>query len=263
MSAAPTFDLLQAPAHWQIVDLISDLHLKAEEPLTFDAWAHYLQATRADAVLILGDLFEVWVGDDAAEGATFEHRCAQVLRACKADLAFMRGNRDFLVGAAFLQSCGMRDLADPTLFTFGAQRIVLTHGDLLCTDDVAYQAFRRQVRAPAAQQAFLAQPLAQRRALAAAMRAQSEAQHGPTGAADAALTDTALVRAWLAAAQAPLMIHGHTHRPADHALGQDALGHACTQVVLSDWHITADVRRAEILRLKRDGSRTRLGLGAA
>lgn len=263
MSAVPAFDLLEAPERWQVVDLISDLHLKAEEPGTFEAWARYMRETRADAVLILGDLFEAWVGDDAAEGDTFEHRCAEVLRACKADLAFMRGNRDFLVGKAFLGACGIRDLADPTLFTLGAHRIVLTHGDLLCTADVAYQAFRRQVRAPAAQQALLARPLAERRALAASMRAQSEASHGSRMTPGQTWTDTALVRAWLAAANAPVMIHGHTHLPADHALGQDDAGRICTQVVLSDWHVTAEHERTQILRLKPDGSRTRLGLSAA
>ena len=160
MTTVPPFGMLHAPDHWRTVDFISDLHLKPEEPATFEAWARYMAQTRADAVIILGDLFEAWVGDDAAAPGSFEARCGAVLDACPADLAFMRGNRDFLVGSDFLARHGMRDLADdPTVLVLGAQRIVLSHGDLLCTDDVAYQQFRQQVRSSDWQHVFLARPL--------------------------------------------------------------------------------------------------------
>ena len=252
MPAVPAFGALQAPAHWRTVDFISDLHLGPEEPRTFDAWARYLGRTRADAVIILGDLFEAWVGDDAAVPGSFEARCGQVLDGCQADMAFMRGNRDFLLGHDFLARHRVRELAsDPTVLTFGQQRYLLSHGDLLCTDDVAYQQFRAQVRSPQWQQAFLARPLAERQAIARQMRAQSQAHQATQAAyADA---DAALARQWLRQADATVLIHGHTHRPADHALGPDANGRPLTQVVLSDWHIDARTQRAQVLRLDAQG----------
>ena len=146
----------------------------------------------------------------------------------------------------------MRELAsDPTVLTFGQQRYLLSHGDLLCTDDVAYQQFRAQVRSPQWQQAFLARPLAERQAIARQMRAQSQAHQATQAAyADA---DAALARQWLRQADATVLIHGHTHRPADHALGPDARGRPLTQVVLSDWHIDARTQRAQVLRLDAQG----------
>lgn len=256
MTAVPAFGVLQAPAHWRMVDFISDLHLRPEEPQTFDAWARYLGATPADAVFILGDLFEVWVGDDAAAPGSFEARCGQVLADGRAELFFMHGNRDFLVGPDFLARHGVRALADPTVLIAASQRLLLTHGDLLCTDDVDYQRFRAQVRAAGWQRDFLARPLAERQAIARQMRAQSEA-HQATQAVYADV-DEPLARQWLAAADARAMIHGHTHRPADHVLGLDAQGRALTRVVLSDWHVDARTRRAQVLRLTVGGTLARL-----
>lgn len=257
MTALPALGALQTPARWRTVDFISDLHLRPEEPQTFDAWARYLGATHADAVFILGDLFEVWVGDDAAAVPdSFEARCGQVLDACRTDLLFMHGNRDFLVGADFLASHGVRALADPTVLVAAGQRLLLTHGDLLCTDDVDYQRFRAQVRAAGWQRDFLARPLAERQAIARQMRAQSEAHQAAQ--AVYADVDEPLARQWLDAADATALIHGHTHRPADHALGTDAQGRPLTRVVLSDWHIDARTRRAQVLRLSADGALARL-----
>ena len=116
--AVPPIAELTAPAAWRAVDLISDLHLDAAEPATFDAWRAFMLAPGgADAVLILGDLFEVWVGDDAATPGSFEAACGDVLRAASArrPVAFMAGNRDFLVRSGFLDACGVQPLADPTL----------------------------------------------------------------------------------------------------------------------------------------------------
>lgn len=251
------FAEFEAPAHATAIDFISDLHLSGEAPRTFERWAGYLRDTPASAVFILGDLFEVWVGDDARH-AGFEARCAAVLTeaATQRTLAFMRGNRDFLVGSDFLARHRVRDLADdPTVLEWGAQRIVLSHGDLLCTADVAYQQFRQQVRSAAWQSAFLARPLAERQAIARQMREHSEARHAATAPADYAQADAALARQWLHAANSRLLIHGHTHQPADHALG-DGL----TQVVLSDWHIDARTHRAQVLRLTADSARTRIDL---
>lgn len=252
MPTVPRFAALPARAGWRTVDFISDLHLKPEEPATFAAWEHYLLHTPADAVFLLGDLFEVWVGDDCATPGSFEARCGALLRAAGAavDLLFMRGNRDFLVGREFLAQHGVQDLADPSVLTFAGTRYVLTHGDLLCTADVAYQQFRQQVRTPEWQAAFLARPLAERQAIARQMREQSEAQHaGQTYAP----TDDALARQWLAAGDATELIHGHTHQPADHDLGTDAQGRRLSQHVLSDWHLADGVRRLQVLRLDADG----------
>jgi UDP-2,3-diacylglucosamine hydrolase len=261
MTTVPRFGVLTAPEHWRTVDFISDLHLKPEEPRTFEAWARTMRATRADAVVILGDLFEAWVGDDAAAPGSFEHRCGEVLDACRADLAFMRGNRDFLVGAGFLARHGVRDLADPTVLAFAGQRLVLTHGDLLCTGDVPYQQFRAQVRGDEWQRAFLARPLPERQAIAQQMRQHSEARHAATAPADYAHADAALARRWLLAADATTLIHGHTHQPADHPLGRDEAGRALTQVVLSDWHVDGGTRRAQVLRLSSSGTLERIDPG--
>lgn len=253
-TTAPTLGQLTAPAAWQTVDLISDLHLQASEPATFEAWRHYMTRTPADAVLILGDLFEVWVGDDAVAFEPFLQSCAQVLRqtAQRLHVAFMPGNRDFLVGPAFLSDCGVHALSDPCLLQWGGQRILLSHGDALCLDDRAYQAFRQQVRRADWQTDFLAKPLHERMALARAMRAQSESQkHKGTVYADA---DAPMVLNWLHAAGANRLVHGHTHQPADHPLDTGQ------RHVLSDWSLDHVPTRAQVFRMQRGGDFTRLDL---
>lgn len=245
----PRFETLQAPSHWRTVDFISDLHLQAGEPATVAAFQHYLQTTPADAVFILGDLFEVWVGDDAIlEPGSFEAEGCAALKAAaqRLSLYFMHGNRDFLAGPAFLAHCGITGLEDPTVLAFGGQRWVLSHGDLLCLDDVDYQRFRVQARSAQWQQQFLAQPLATRRAQARGIRQESEARK-QSGMVYADVDGPAAV-AWLHAARAQALIHGHTHRPADHPLAP-----GLQRVVLSDWDAAALPPRAETLRLSRSG----------
>jgi len=241
---------LAAPADWRVVDFISDLHLQANEPDTVQAWADYLGHTRADAIFMLGDLFEVWVGDDVLAASTddeahFEARCAALLQQASRQhaLYFLHGNRDFLFGQAAAQACGLTLLEDPTVLAFGGQRWLLTHGDALCLDDADYLQFRAQVRSLGWQQAFLARPLAERRAIAAGLRGQSEARkHSGAPYAD---VDEGAASAWLQAAHAHELIHGHTHRPADHALGARGQRH-----VLSDWDAAATPARLEVLRLQ-------------
>ena len=250
----PLAELAAAPA-WRTVDFISDLHLSAGDPATFATWQHYLQATPADAVFILGDLFEVWVGDDAASAridsqmtTSVEHACVRVLRQAADRLAlfFMHGNRDFLVGPALMVQIGATLLSDPTVLTFADQRWLLSHGDALCLNDAGYQEFRRLVRSPDWQRAFLARPLAERQALAKDMRRQSEARkHSGIDYGD---VDAAAVRQWLSAASAPVLIHGHTHKPARHDLGG-----GLSRWVLGDWDSLASVPRAEVLRLGAGG----------
>ena len=244
----PSWPILPAPSSWCVADFISDLHLQASAPATFEAWRRYMQGTPADAVFILGDLFEVWVGDDAADEPGFPADCGAVLQAASRQrpVFFMHGNRDFLVGPGFMQACGATLLADPTVLNFARRPWLLTHGDALCLGDIDYLRFRERVRTPEWQQDFLAKPLAQRKTIARALREQSEARK-LTGAPYADV-DSDAAMAWLAAAGASVMIHGHTHQPGDHELhGQRQ------RIVLSDWDAAATPPRLEVLRLTQAG----------
>ena len=244
---------LTAAPHWRTVDFLSDLHLQASDRATFAAWQRYLAQTPADAIFMLGDLFEVWVGDDALdEPGSFEAECAAVLHtaAQQRPLFFLPGNRDFLVGEAFLQRSGVTGLDDPTVLAFAGQRWLLSHGDALCLDDVAYQRFRSVARSAEWQQQFLAQPLATRRQQARAIRDQSEARKD-AGAVYADL-DSAATSDWLRSANAHALVHGHTHRPGVHQLTENL-----SRWVLSDWDAAAQPPRADILRLSANGLQRR------
>ena len=243
----PAHFRLTAPSPWRAVDLISDLHLREGMPRTFDAFAAHLLGTSADAVFILGDLFEAWVGDDMGSRG-FERRCIEVMAqaASHRQLGFMIGNRDFLAGAALLRQSGAMGLPDPTLLDAWGQPVLLSHGDALCLADEPYQAFRRQVRSPLWQAAFLARPLAERLQIAADIRHASQTRRQFDGAADADV-DTAEAVHWLHAMGARELVHGHTHRP-----GSNALAPGYKRHVLSDWDLDHG-DRAEVLRLTRDG----------
>lgn len=255
----PRFAELQAPPAWRVVDFISDLHLQADAAATFNAWRRYLADTPAQAIFILGDLFEVWPGDDAADAPGFEQDCRDALTnaAGRCAVFFMSGNRDFLLSAAFLNGCHARGLADPTVLAFAGQRWLLSHGDALCLEDTRYQRFRAEVRAPAWQQSFLARPLAERRAMARVMRQQSEAVKQGAAPGDFADVDASAACRWLKAARASQLIHGHTHRPGDHALecalpdgNQEpgAVPGSFQRRVLSDWDADAEPPRLQVLR---------------
>ncbi len=252
LPALPPLYQLSLPTDWRAVDFISDLHLSAALPRTFDAWAAHLLNTDADAVFILGDLFEAWVGDDMRT-LPFEHRCIEVMAeaASRRQIGFMVGNRDFLLGGAMREACGLIALPDPTALDAWGQRLLLTHGDALCLDDVAYQRFRAQARTEAWQSEFLALPLVERMRRVALVRAESDARrrHESFDAAQWADVDGAAAVAWLHAAGAAEMVHGHTHRPGSHQLAPGFRRH-----VLSDWDLDhAEPPRAEVLRLTRDG----------
>lgn len=245
MDATAPYPELAAPAAWQRIDFVSDLHLAESTPATFAGFRAYLGEAPADALLILGDLFETWIGDDARHEG-FEAEVAGVLReaARTRSMFFMAGNRDFLVGVDLLAACGIEALADPTVLVAFGERALLTHGDAWCLDDLPYQQFRRQVRTPAWQAQVLARPLAERRLLARSMRSESErrgAEHaGMWADVDRA---TALVR--MAEHATPTLVHGHTHRP-----GSEVLATGYVRHVLSDWDLEAGLgtRRAEVLR---------------
>ena len=247
------------PAGWRAIDFISDLHLAPDHPRTVQAWARYLAHTRADAVVMLGDLFEAWVGDDSREQA-FERSLIDAIRTATSRrvVAFMAGNRDFLVGPALIDAAGLLPLSDPTCLEAWGRRWVLVHGDAQCLDDQRYQAFRAQVRDPAWQQAFLARPLAERIEIARAMRRESmRQQQGATESIGD--LDPEACRTLLRRADASTLLHGHTHRPAVHELG-DGL----SRQVLSDWDLDDPATpRAEVLRLSNDGSLRRITPEAA
>ncbi|HUG21209.1 UDP-2,3-diacylglucosamine diphosphatase [Piscinibacter sp.] len=250
-AALPTFAEFRAPPSWRAIEFLSDLHLSEATPRTFESLATHLRCTSADAVFILGDLFEVWVGDDARH-AGFEAECAAMLAdaSSRRFIAFMAGNRDFLVGAELLDHCGVHHLADPTVLLAFDQRLLLTHGDALCLSDVAYQRFRAEVRGMAWQRAFLAQSLAERREAARRIRAESRHLKTMQRPGEWFDVDAAEAARWMRAARAPVMVHGHTHAPATHELAPGLVRH-----VLSDWDFDPPgaAARGDVLRWQRDG----------
>jgi UDP-2,3-diacylglucosamine hydrolase len=229
---------------------VSDLHLDPSRP---DITALFLQflreeAAHADALYILGDLFEAWVGDDVAgEPAAGVREALRALVDAGVPVYFMRGNRDFLVGQRFAAETGARLLPDPAVVPLYGEPTLVMHGDLLCTADTAYQGFRAQVRDPAWQARFLAQPLPAREAFAAQARAASKEHQRDVGAGGAMdqITDVApdAVASTLARYGVRRLIHGHTHRPAIHAL--DAGGRSAQRVVLGDWYTQGSVLRVD------------------
>lgn len=243
-SGLPAPPEIIALATWRSIDFISDLHLAEDTPHAFAAWREYMLHTIADAIFILGDLFEAWVGDDARHEG-FGARAAAVLTqvAARRSVACMVGNRDFLLGAEMLAACGVIALPDPSVLTAFGEKVLLSHGDAWCIADLEYQQFRRQVRDPAWQAQVLARPLAERRVLARSMRSQSEVMAANHQKASFDVdTDTAL--RWMAHTDAPTLVHGHTHRPATEALAPGRVRH-----VLSDWDLDhGSLPRAEVLR---------------
>jgi UDP-2,3-diacylglucosamine hydrolase len=215
---------------------ISDLHLADDRPATTERFARFLAdvVPGCDALYILGDLFEYWIGDDGLE-LDFNVRIANLLRpaACATPTFFMHGNRDFMVASRFCSEMGIRLLPDPTLIDLYGESAILLHGDTLCTGDRAYLAFRAQVRNPAWQAAALEKPIEERIAIALNMRMKSE---GEKGGKVEAIMDVAedAVEAAYAASGCRLMIHGHTHRPARHE--HAVAGRACVRWVLPDWY---------------------------
>ncbi len=222
---------------------ISDLHLDAHSP---DITKQFLslvagEARDAEALYILGDFFESWVGDDAAdEQQTAAIAALKALTDAGVPCFVMHGNRDFLLGSRFCALSGARLLADPLIVTLYGEPVLVMHGDALCTDDRAYQRLRATVRDAGWQRQFLALSVAARRALAGAARVGSKAH---TAALEYRIADvnSASVAAALRAAGATTLLHGHTHRPGINPLTVD--GRACTRIVLGDWHAHGSLLR--------------------
>ena len=254
MDAVPS-DHIEGP-EWSCVDFISDIHLGPTSKSLALSLKNHLSNTPAQAVFILGDLLEVWIGDDCLEQAHFEieRDCVHALKqaSLKRSIFFMPGNRDFLVGTRFLQESGMCQLRDPCVLQTQGQRILLSHGDELCTGDLDYQVFRQEVRSQAWRTHFLALPLEQRLSMAKKMRAQSQIKQSHQDPLAYAELDTQACLDWLEQSNCELLIHGHTHRPMRHALSK-----ARAREVLSDWDADAIPPRRQVLRLQ-DGLLKRL-----
>lgn len=216
---------------------ISDLHLCESRPHITSVFLTWLAevANQADALYILGDFFEYWAGDDAMLD-DFHRPILQALQqlTLHTQVLLMHGNRDFLIREAFAQATGVQLIADPLLMVMHGQRVLLSHGDALCTDDVSYIAFRNQVRQPAWQTAFLAQSLAERQAFIAQARARSETEKSQKEAMIMDVNADAVTRLLREYDYPPILIHGHTHRPNRHVVSVD--GHSCERWVLGDWY---------------------------
>jgi UDP-2,3-diacylglucosamine hydrolase len=222
---------------------ISDLHIDASRPAITEQFLSFLsdEARHAEALYILGDLFESWVGDDAADSAQSAAMAGlRSLTEHGVPCFVMHGNRDFLLAGQFCRMSGARLLPDPLIVTLYGEPVLVMHGDALCTDDRAYQRLRATVRQADWQQQFLALSVASRRALAGAARAGSQAH---TAAIEYAITDVnaASVALALRNSGTATLLHGHTHRPAIHALEVD--GRPCTRIVLGDWYDQGSVLR--------------------
>lgn len=219
-----------------MIIFISDLHLSPERPVVIQAFLNFLKGKSRGAkqLYILGDFFDAWVGDDddTPEFATVIAAIRNYQQA-GTQVFFMHGNRDFLIGDRLAERAGMTLLAEPTVIELNQTPTLLLHGDSLCTRDEQYMAFRQQVRNPDWQQALLAKPLTERKTLAAQLRAASKSMNS-IKADDIMDVTPAEVETVMQAHQTPLLIHGHTHRPARHAL--TLAGKPAERIVLGDWH---------------------------
>lgn len=234
---------------------ISDLHLHETRPQVTRAFFHFLhsQAINAEALYILGDFFDVWIGDDDdSELAKDVASSLRKLSGLGVAIYFMHGNRDFLLGESYARKAGMSIIDDGTVIDLYGSPTLLMHGDSLCTDDTAYQQFRKMVRGAPWQNQFLAQSISARRTIAAQLREKSESMNSMK-ADDIMDVSQAEVIARLETSKVTRLIHGHTHRPARHPLMVS--DKTAERIVLGDWHdlgwcIKAEPNSIELLDWK-------------
>lgn len=212
--------------------LLSDVHLSEQAPDITRRFVDFLptQTQTIQSLFILGDLFEVWIGDDAPGELGLQIAIElKKLSAQGISIYFMPGNRDFLIGQHYAQQAGMQILSDPCIVQFDQQSILLAHGDAWCTDDTEYQKFRTHRLQPETQQAFLAMPIEQR--LAFAKNARDASQKHTQNSADSIMdVNPDVVDSIFNTHGIGTIIHGHTHRPADHQHGSHQ------RMVLGDWY---------------------------
>ena len=222
---------------------ISDLHLTEERPKVVALFQNFIheEAAQADALYILGDLFEAWLGDDAVP-SSMQPVLDELawLTGTGVPVFIMVGNRDFLIGKRFEEMTGCTLLPDPSVINLYGTDTLLMHGDTLCTDDVDYQQFRNQVRNPAWQIAFLEKPIDERIAMARAARAESQARTQEKSEAIMDVNQNAVAEL-IRQHGITRLIHGHTHRPAIHQLSVDQT--PVTRIVLGDWYDQSSVLR--------------------
>lgn len=225
---------------------ISDLHLAPEKPHTAQRFLRFMRedAPRHRELVVLGDLFEFWIGDDSLPEAKTVVDAFAAATARGQRLLLMHGNRDPLLGHDFAAATGGQLLADPLVVEVAGTPTLLSHGDAWCTRDIAYQQFRSMVRAPAFQRDFLSKPLAERVAIARGLRMQSESEKSVKAMDIMDVTPEAVETA-LATAGVRRIIHGHTHRPAAHVLAVD--GAIAERWVLPDWDFDDDGQRGGYL----------------
>lgn len=217
---------------------IADLHLQPEKPATLRAFLSLLagEAREADALYMLGDLFEAWIGDDDDSPMACQVRESLKRLSATTPVFFMHGNRDFLIGERFAENSGCRLLSDPYRINLYGRPVLLMHGDTLCTEDRKYQQFRQQVRDPAWQAALLAKPLAERQQIAQQLRQASRDSSRYKSEAIMDVTPAEVERV-MRQHDVDCLIHGHTHRPACHT---EPTG---TRIVLGDWEANGWVLR--------------------
>lgn len=232
------------------INFISDLHLQASRPELTDILLRFLaseEARESKGLYVLGDLFEYWIGDDLSIPDNRDVIAAfRELSEGGTPLYFMHGNRDFLLGEQFAASTAGQLLPDPSIIDLFGEPTLLMHGDTLCTDDVAYQEFREQVRDPENQKAFLALPPDQRRQIATGLRATSQSAQSEKNMEIMDVNDNAVAEC-MRKHDVRRLIHGHTHRPATHKLQLN--GQEATRIVLTDW----DESRGGVLKCDNQG----------
>lgn len=220
---------------------ISDLHLDESRPDIVDQFERFLaeEARGADALYILGDLFESWIGDD--DDSPLADRVARALRVLRdsgVPIYFMRGNRDFVLGEKYANRAGMTILQDPTVIDLQGTPALLMHGDTLCTDDIDYQKFRRLMHNRFFQRIALAMPLSWRRVFAGKLRGQSQ-KYVSAKRKEIMDVNQSAVKSAMRKHGVNLLIHGHTHRPATHRVDLDS--RTAERIVLGDWYEQSSV----------------------
>ncbi len=213
---------------------ISDLHLNQDRPDITKAFLNFLENTacKAEKLYILGDLFEAWIGDDDQNEFISEIQNALIRINKTTKVLFMHGNRDFLIGPDFASSAGMKILADPVVEEMFGDPVLLMHGDLLCTEDIDYQKFRKVSRDIKWQKEFLSKPLAERRIIAQNLRGASKEATGKKKEEIMDVSECEVIKI-IQESSVSLLIHGHTHRPNSHSIALEK--HTAKRIVLGDW----------------------------